>query len=303
MAAIDAVLGLKPSKPFPGSSFVVEALGYLVASFGAPKALAADARPQEVEFQAGLLATLGYDAEAATSDRAALAEAIASPDFEVALIDFSLAAPVSGQLLEQFRRDNRTARLPIGIVASSDDLESAERLARRTPLTAVVVRTRDPGGLRFQIDLLLEKLGRSAVSSEERRSQAAQAVAWLREMSKAPRGLYNLRGIEPSLASAVWDPELGPQATEILATLGTASSQRVLVDLASFVAQPLELRQAAAKAFAVSVADFGALLTSGEIHQQYDRYNRSETQDQATQKVLASILDVVEARAVADQAD
>jgi hypothetical protein len=157
--------------------------------------------------------------------------------------------------------------------------------------------------LRFQIDLLLEKLGRSAVSSEERRSQAAQAVAWLTEMSKAPRGLYNLRGIESSLANAVWDPELGPQAAEILATLGTASSQRVLVDLASFVAQPLELRQAAAKAFAASVADFGALLTSGEIHQQYDRYNRSETQDQATQKVLASILDVVEARAVADQAD
>ena len=303
MAAIDAVLGLKPSKPFPGSSFVVDALGYLAGSFGAPKALAADARPLEAELQAGLLAAIGYDVEAATNDRAALAEAIASPDFEVALIDFSLAAPVSGQLLEQFRRDNRTARLPIGIVASSDDLDRAERLAQRTPLTAVVIRTQDPDRLRFQIDLLLGKLGRSAVSIDERRGQAARAVAWLAQMSAAPRGLYNLRRIETSLANAAWDPELGPQAAEILATLGTADSQKTLVNLASFAAQPLELRQAAAKAFAASVADYGALLTTGEIQQQYDRYNQSETQDQATQKVLASILDVVEARAVADQAD
>jgi hypothetical protein len=157
--------------------------------------------------------------------------------------------------------------------------------------------------LRFQVDLLLEKLGRSAVSIDERRGQAARAVAWLTQMSAAPRGLYNLRRIETSLANAAWDPELGPQAAEILATLGTPGSQRTLVDLASFASQPLELRQAAATAFAASVADFGALLTTGEIQQQYDRYNQSETQDQATQKVLGSILDAVEARAVADRAD
>ncbi|HUY93125.1 MAG TPA: hypothetical protein VMV10_30630 [Pirellulales bacterium] len=303
MAALAAVFALKPSKPYPGSSFVVEALGYFAGSFGAAKALAADARPLEVELQAGALAATGYETEVATTDREALAQAVASPDMELALIDFNLASPVSGQLLERLRRDNRTARLPIGIVASSEDLDEAARLARRVPLTAVVIRTQDPGALKFQIDQLFEKLGRSAISEEERRQQASQAIAWLSEMTAAPGGLYNLRRTEAPLADALWDPQFGPQAARILATLGTPRSQKALVDLASFAAQPLELREAASAAFAASVADYGPLLTTGEISLQYDRYNQSETQDQATQKVLASILDVVEARAVADQAD
>ena len=303
VAALEAILSLKPSKPYPGSSFVVDALGYLAASFGAPKALTADARPLEADLMAGTLAATGYETEVATTERDTLARAIASPDIEIALIDFSLAAPVSGQLLERFRRDNRIAQMPIGIVASSDDLERAGRLARRTPLTSVIIRTQDPGALQFQMDQLFKKLGRSAVSAELRRQHANQAIAWLSEMSTAPKGLYNLRRIESSLTDALWDAELGPQAARILATLGTPRSQKVLVDLASFATQPLELRQAASAAFAASVADFGPLLTTGEISQQYDRYNQSETQDQATQKVLASILDVVEARAVADQAE
>ena len=133
-AALDAIFRLKPSKPYPGSSFVLDALGYLASGSGAPRALAADARPLDVQVAAGLLATIGYETEVATTDRQALAAVVASPDYELALIDFSLAWPTSGQLLEQFRRDNRTSRVPIGIVASSEDLDRAERLARGASL-------------------------------------------------------------------------------------------------------------------------------------------------------------------------
>lgn len=303
MAAIDAIFRLKPSKPYPGSSFVVDALGYLASATGAPRALAADARPLEVERAAGLLATIGYETEVATTDRQAIAAAYASPDYELALIDFSLAAPISGQLLEQFRRDNRISRLPIGIVASSEDWDRAERLVRRVPLTAVIIRAQNADALQYQTDMMMQRFGRVVVSADERRRQAAQAVAWLEEMSEAPRGLYNLRRIEASLVAALLDPELGPLAAPIVARLGTPSGQRALVNLASFATQPIELRQAAARAFATSVADFGALLTTGEINQQYERYNQSETLDRETQKVLASILDIVEARAVADQTE
>ncbi len=303
MAAIEAIFRLKPSKPYPGSSFVVDAVGYLAAAYGEPRALAADARPLEVELTAGLLATIGYEVEAATTDRDAVATVIESPDYELALIDFSLAAPTSGQLIERFRRDNRTSRLPIGIIASSEDLDRAERLSRRFPLTAVIIRAQTADALQYQTDLMMQKFGRVTFSAEERRAQARQALDWLAEMSQAPRGLYNLRRVESSLAAALSDPELGPKAAPTLAKLGTATSQRTLVDLASFATQPIGLRQAAAEAFAASVADFGPLLTTSEIRQQYDRYNNSETLDQDTQQVLASILDVVEARAVADSAE
>lgn len=303
MAALEAIFRLKPSKPYPGSSFVLDSLGYLASGSGAPRALAADARPLEVQVAAGLLATIGYETEIATTDRQAIAAAFASPDYELALIDFSLASPTSGQLLEQFRRDNRTSRLPIGIVASSEDLDRAERLARRIPLTAVIIRTENADALQYQTELMLQRFGRAFVSAEERRRQAAKAVAWLAEASEAPQGLYNLRRVEPALISSLWDPELGPQAAPILARLGTPSSQRELVDLASFASQPIELRQAAEQAFAASVADFGALLTTAEINRQYNRYNQSESQDKETQKVLASILDLIEARAAAELAD
>jgi hypothetical protein len=85
----------------------------------------------------------------------------------------------------------------------------------------------------------------------------------------------------------------GPAAI-VLGKLSTSTGQRALVELASRLTQPIDVRQAAALAFAGSVHRHGILLTTGEIRKAYDTYNASEQQDEATQKVLASILDVLE---------
>lgn len=301
--ALGSVLRLKPSKPYPGSSFVVEGLGYFVGTFGAPRVLAADARPLEVQSQAGLLADLGFETDIATTEREVLAETIGSPDYLFALIDFSLARGTSGQLLERLRRDNRTARLPIGIVASSDDLDAAARIARRTSLSMVIIRPVDSAGLDQQLKRLLDLAGQHIVPIEERQQQAEQAMRWLAELSQQTPHIYNLRRIEEPLTRALWTARLSQPAAQVLSTLGTASSQRSLVDLASQLAQPWEARQAAAAAFAASVARFGTLLTTGEVSLQYDRYNQSESQDAETQQLLASLLDTIEARAAAEQAE
>lgn len=302
-AALDSIMRLKPAKPYPGSSFVMDALGYFASSFGQPRALAADARPAELQALAGLLADLGYETDTAGTEREVVAECVASPDYLFALIDFSLAEPTSGQLLERLRRDNRTARLPIGIIASSDDLRRAERLAQRTPLASLIVRAVNPPSLDFQIQRLLNQVGRRMVSPEERREQAEQAVAWIAEIVALDNEIYNLRRIERPLTTALWLPSTSAAAARVLATLGTATSQQSLVDLASQLTQPVEIRQAAAGGFAASVARFGTLLTSSEISQQYDRYNSSEGHDEETQRLLAGILDVMEARAAADEGE
>jgi CheY-like chemotaxis protein len=307
-AALAAIMGLKPKEPYPGSSQAVEALGYLAGSFAAPRAIVADARSGEVERQAGLLAALGYETDAATDDRDVVALAIGSPDYVLALIDYTLAGPTSGQLLQRLRRDSRTARLPIGIIASTDDLDAARRLAARTPLCAIIYRPVDEAGLEFQVDRLLATAGKRLVSAEERRQQAQQALDWLVEIATIEQGIYNLRWtnnlrrVEPSLLVALEVPEFSPSAARVLAALGTAFSQRSLANLASQLDRPEEMRQSAAKAFADSVARFGTLLTTGEIDLQYTRYNQSERQDAQTQAILASILDAMEARAAADQA-
>jgi CheY-like chemotaxis protein len=307
--ALAAIMRLKPVRPFPGSSQVVDALGYLAGSFAAPRALVADARSAEVERQAGLLAALGYETDAATNERDVVAQAIDSPDYLLALIDYTLAGPTSGQLLQQLRRDNRTSRLPIGIIASTDDLEAARRLAQRTPLVSIIYRPTDEAGLQVQLQQLLARAGRRLVPQEERRQQARQALDWLVEIATTEQDIYNLRWtnnvrrIERSLAVALQVPEFSAPAAKVLGTLGTATSQKSLVDLTSQTGRPEEMRQAAAQAFAASVSRFGTLLTTGEINLQYTRYNQSEGQDAQTQAILASILDAIEARAAADQAD
>jgi CheY-like chemotaxis protein len=296
-AALEAIVALKPTKPYPGSSFVPEALGYFTSTSGAPQALVAHPRASEAEQEAGLLATLGFETRVATYDREVLAAATRSPDLELALINFKLAAPTSGQLLERLRADNRTAKLPIGIVAASDELSRAERLARLFPPAMVIVPTENEALLDGQLRRLMAQAGRGAVGGEERDRQAERALDWLNEMSQTPPGLYNLRRIERAVAAALERPEFGRKAANVLAGFGTASSQKALVDLASQPLRPLEVRQAGAAAFTESVVRYGTLLTTAEIARQYERYNQSETQDRETQSLLGSMLDAIEARA------
>jgi response regulator RpfG family c-di-GMP phosphodiesterase len=265
--------------------------------------MVADARTAEVELQAGLLSSLGFETDAATNERDVVAQTISSPDYLFALIDYTLAAPTSGQLLQRLRRDNRTARLPIGIIASTEDLEKARRLAQRTTLATVIYRPVDEAGLDYQVQRLLAQAGQRLVPMEERQAQAQQALTWLAEIATTRQDVYNLRRIETALTAAAQVADLSKPAVIVLATLGTATSQQTLADLAGQLARPTDVRQAAADAFANSVARFGTLLTTGEINAQYNRYNQSERQDAETQAILASILDTIEARAAADQAD
>ena len=62
----------------------------------------------------------------------------------------------------------------------------------------------------------------------------------------------------------------------MLANMNSAESQRALVEMASRLTLPLELRQAAAKAFRQNTEKHGILLTTDEIRQQYRRYNESK---------------------------
>ncbi len=95
--------------------------------------------------------------------------------------------------------------------------------------------------------------------------------------------------------TALYTPELGAGAVAVLGNLGTAVAQTALVDLASRWTQPLAIRTAATEALWKNTAEHGILLTSRQILLQYDRYNQSQNLDSATQGVLASILNCIEA--------
>jgi CheY-like chemotaxis protein len=299
-AALAAVMRLNPQHSYPGSSHVVEALGYFAGTLGMPRAVAAAPQLHEARRLAGMLVELGYEAEAVTTNRELLRLATSSPDYELLLVDARLALPASGQVLQALRRDVRTAHVPVAVVASLDDLPAAERLAAQHDRAAAFVRPQDLAGMRFQVEHLLAGSDARPAPPAERLAQAQQALAWLAQLAETRPALYDLRRVEMPVTLAAWVPELTLAATHMLGKLGSPLAQRTLLELASRTTQPLEARRAALAAFGASLAAHGTLLTTQEIALQYERYNQSERQDRQSQQILGRILDLIEARAAAD---
>jgi len=295
MAAAEAVVRLKPERPFAGASYLVPALAFSAGTSGERRALLAGPGSQQARELAGELAQLDYDPGTATTGRGVLELAARSPDYELALIDPSIGRPEIYLLLQRLRRDPRTADLRVGLITRRGHLARAEELAARDPLVLALSRPHDDEAVAWQVERLGTLAPRAFVPFEERKQQAAAALDLLLELSGRERSPFDLRKVEPALLRALYVPALSVKAAKILATINSARSQRTLVEAVSRWTLPLGTRAAALEAFGQSTRRHGILLTSDEILLQYERYNQSESLDRRTQAMLGLILDYVEA--------
>ncbi len=244
-----------------------------------------------------MLAAAGYQAQDCFNGKELLARAARSPDAELALVDVTIDRPTAGLVLQQLRHDPRTASLRVGLIARAGYFELAEHLAHSDSLARAFARPHDDQAIRWQLDQLAALHPEESVGFEARQRQAARALDLLAELGRSSSKLYDLRRVQDSVVTALGNPKTAAKAVAVLAGINSAEAQRALVDTASRLVRPLALRQAAAAAFRQNVQDHGLLLTTAEIRQQYDRYNKSEKQDRATQHVLGLILDCLEANA------
>jgi len=297
MAALEAIVKLKPTKPFPGSSYVPAALGFFASSSGERCALVGSPSLERSRDWAGSLAAMGLHGDTAIYGAEVFRLATQSPDYELAWIDMSISRPEAEELLQQLRRDPRSASLRVALIARPGYVDDAERLAAMDPLCKAFSRSLDEKTFKWQFEQLSLVAPREFVDYKTRQQQAARSLELLAELSKISRRLFDVRRVQDCVLAALRNPKLAPKAVEVLAWVNSAESQRALVDLASRFTQPLALRQAAGKAFRENTEKYGILLTTAEIQQQYDRYNGSKEQDAATQKVLSLILDCLEAAA------
>jgi hypothetical protein len=180
------------------------------------------------------------------------------------------------------------------VLSGQDQFERAKEIVAGDPLAEPFPEPKNVAGMTILVERLLNRAATGAVLPEERRHQAAKAMAYLAALSGEKQSLYDLRRQEPAVQSALYEPTLTQPAANVLSMLGTATSQRELVDLASRTGQPLAARRAAVAAFGQSVSRYGIRLTSEEIKGQYDRYNKCASADADTQQVLADILDWIE---------
>ncbi len=300
-AAIESIMRLKPAGAFAGSSQVLESIGFFAASGGTRRALIGGPGTAASQQIAGALVELGYQVDRASTGKGLTRLATGSPDYELAFIDVTIAGPTIDSLLQQLRRDYRTASLPVGLLAPAGRFEEAKRLARLDPFSESFARPHSAESIQWQLTQLADLLGRRMVSPAEREQQASQSLRWLAELSSAGQKVFNAGRVEQAVLAALDAPRLSPEAVAVLRNLGTTRSQKALVELASRLAQPLALRKLAAEALHHSFAEHGILLTSDEIRRQYDRYNQSATLDRGTQQVLAMILDAIEGGRAANQ--
>lgn len=297
-AALGAIIRLKPTRPFSGSSQVPRGLEYFIGAVGTRAGVAAAPHLAEATRLGSLLAQGGIEPHVATDARGMFQLASQMLDCEVVLLDALIPPSGAFDALAELRRDPRTARLPVAVVAGPEHEELARDIARHDPLAAAWIRPMHAEGVAFQLQQLEEQAlsqGVEAGSPELRTRQAALALDWLEQLLGLRPELFDLRPLTSAVERALHVPELTDRATRVLSKLPSPQAQRALAELASQEISSAATRTAAAAGFAESVSRYGCLLTTVEMQRQYDRYNDSEFKAEFEQQLLGSLLDAIEA--------
>jgi hypothetical protein len=284
---------IQPTSSFPGASYVPEALWLLAQSAGTEQAVVGAPSLAHANDWAGNLRGLGFDAIPTVTGIDLVQQALAAPRLAVVLVDSDIGKPLVREVIYQLRAQPKLAHVPVALLTSNDDVLLGSFLAGVDSRLLAVSRPHSPEAMKSIVERLGELSG-PQLSADQRTQQANQAIEWLGQLFAQGSPYDELLRDAVVLENAAYNPDLAKVALAALASAGTAGSQRTLVEFASLAAQPMELRQLAADSFARSRSRFGVLLTAGEIAQQYDRYNASETASVDTQQVLGEVLDTLE---------
>lgn len=297
-AAAKAIVQLNPTVSFPGASRVTDTLAYYASTSGSRRALVGHPRADEGQTLVGYMNEINYQAEAAYTGKGLMQFAVASPDYDFILISDVISSPPITELVQLLRKDFRTARLPIGVMARGERLDAMKDAFADDPLTTVFPRIHDSEMAGFEVSRLVALAGRNLMTPDERVDQAAAALDALAFLAvrPEPQPVYDLVRHETSVIRSLTAPGLSAEAARVLGRLATPKCQTALVDFISQHGRSIEDRNAAAAAFDDAVALRGILLTKAQILAQYERYNGSATLDKETQAVLGHVLDTLESK-------
>lgn len=300
LAASLAAIELSKGEAFVGSSRMLDVLGTISASGGTSRVLICEARKTAAADLAAIMLGMGFEASTVFNGKDALRRVATQADIDFALIDDAVEGPRVIEMVQLLRRDFHSAGLPIAVLTREENAQKLEFEFSEDPLTIIVPRIYQSESAGLQLKKLEALAGRNLVLPEERIQHAQSALQALLKLLKSGRSslLHELHRQEPQVVVALESPSLTPIAAEVLAELASPAAQTALVEYASIVANPLELRQQAAQRFAEAIKRRGLLLTRKQIMDQYSRYNASESLDAGTQAVLGQLIDALESRAV-----
>jgi CheY-like chemotaxis protein len=294
VAAAQAVMKLKPTAAFAGSSYLTDLLADMSGATGRRRAAIAFPTLEILQQLAGMTNSLGFETDTATNGQQLFAAATASPDIELILVSARINHSTAVEVVQQLREDPRTADIPICVMAELDERAFAEQSFRGIPGVFVELRPPSLAEMKRIAARGAQMAGDRLVPVKLRQQEAVWALDALAALAVLPPEIANVRRYESTIERALYSPLTSSHAAAVLAQLGTPSSQRALVDLASIGSQPIEIRKAAGAAFRQSIRQFGLRLSPSEILTQYDRFNQSAKLDNESQRLLGALLDVIE---------
>lgn len=297
LAAAQTILTLAPERSFPGSNRLVSSLCFFIRSEGQQRVLIGHPNRQDVQTLAGTLSQIGVVAQTATNGRDLFMQAVANPDLEAILLSEYLDGPETYELVQQLRRDPRTAEIPIGLVFNFENLDRARRIARDEERVHASVWPYGVEVARLTLDQIASTVGHRVPGQQIRESQAQQAMQLLMQAADQPRvySFDDLMAQQQTLIDMAYSSSYSVQAMGLLGIVATPESQRALLYLIGEPLYPVSQRQAALDALEMAIARRGLLLTTREIQNAYDRRNAAGAEGVESQQVLDRMLDILEA--------
>jgi CheY-like chemotaxis protein len=295
-AAAQAIVQLKPQAPFAGLSYLKSTLVHFATSAGQRRALIGFPNGETAQQLAGMTNQLGLSTQTATNGSDLLLEASKAAAYELILVSGHIDRGPLYQVVQDLRRHPHTIQTPIIVLAEDDEAGSLRHRLRDDLLTSVALRPRSLEGMQYAVDQARRRAGDRIIPAEVREAQANAAINSIAALMEAAPKVFDFREDERVLAPLLYSPSQSAATARLLAQLGTHTSQQSLLDIVNRATQPMPSRQAAAAAFGDSVRRFGVRLTKGEILKQYDRYNQSRVEHEASQTLLGATLDAIELR-------
>jgi hypothetical protein len=260
-AAAKVITALAPTKPFPGSSQVVQTLARFVLNQPVPRAVVIDGNPNRGSQLAGFLRELGYDPEVELTGNLGFRAAAEAADVELILLSFDLFRPGWGlhDTLANLQSDGRTAAIPVFVYGPLNVQYNRPNLERDYPRIKYLVQ---PGN----VDLLQKQLKGlpTALTQAERTSYTTEAATLLARISsqeKSPFGA-DLVALEPAFSTAVNRADTAQPVTVVLGNLADPDAQRSLAAVVLDPSRGSDLRTKAAGQLIRSIHRFGRLITA-----------------------------------------
>ncbi|GEM_PF-819665 len=262
-AAAEAMLSMRPDKPFPGSSQVVTVLARELVGNGTPRAMVIDPNSVRAGALSSLLREAGYEAQALPNSAEAFPIIADSADFELIVVDPDIFDPNLSPTLANFRADPRTAGVPIAVVGDATMQLQLAKLERRYARVKYFERPASLDLLKLQLKTL-RGVASKPLTASERAEHARRSAAWIARIARGEIRGIDLRPAESALLKVLGDETLGADVLVAAGALPSVQIQAAMAQLILNESTAPAIRVETAKQLTAGVRRFGLLLDTDQ---------------------------------------